>query len=290
MLDYHAMKAWEFAEIRQTYSRRDTMLYALGIGLGADPLDSRQLQFVYEKNLQALPTLACVLALPGSVWNNPLTGTNYLKLVHGEQHLRLCKPLAVEATVRSRDRVVSLTDLGPAKGAIATMARELFDAGSGELLAESTNVLFLRGDGGFSERSRVSDPRPKSLPSPPERPPDMQTELTSPPQAALIYRLSGDYNPLHVDPDIARAAGFPRPILHGLCSFGMAAHAVLKTCCAYEAARIRSIAVRFTAPVFPGETLRFSIWRGDRETLHFRASVDAREKVVLDHGIAELSA
>lgn len=290
MLDYHAVKAWDFGESRQTYSRRDTILYALGVGLGADPLDEQQLRFVYEKDLQALPTMACVLAMPGSIWKSPLTGANYLKLVHGEQHLRLYKALPVEATLRARDRVVSLTDLGPAKGAIASVVRELFDAGSGELLAESTGVLFLRGDGGFSERSGASDPRPQSLPSPPDRAPDIQTELTSLPHAALIYRLSGDYNPLHADPEVARAAGFPRPILHGLCSFGMAAHAVLKTCCAYEATNIRSIAVRFTAPVFPGETLRFCIWRGDQQTLHFRASVDAREKTVLDHGVAELTA
>jgi acyl dehydratase len=289
VLDYHAVKAWDFGEIRQTYSRRDTILYALGVGVGADPLHAQQLRFVYEKDLRALPTMACVLAMPESVWNNPLTGANYLKLVHGEQHLRLYKALPVEATVCARDRVVSLTDLGPDKGAIASIAREVFDAGSGERLAETTNVLFLRGDGGFSKHSGASDPRPKSLPSPPDRVPDIQTELTSLSQAALIYRLS-DYNPLHADPKVARAAGFPRPILHGLCSFGMAAHAVLKTCCAYEAARIRSIAVRFTAPVFPGETLRFAIWRGDQQTLHFRASVDAREKVVLDHGMAELTA
>lgn len=290
MLDYHAVKTWDFGEVRQSYSRRDTILYALGVGLGADPLDGDQLRFVYEKELQALPTMACVLATPRSVWKNPATGANYLKLLHGEEHLRICKPLPAEASVRARDRVVSLTDLGRDKGAIASTVRDIFDAVTGEPLAEVTSVLFLRGDGGFSERSGASDPRPKGLPSPPERRPDLQVELTSLPTAALIYRLSGDYNPLHADPEVARAAGFPRPVLHGLCSLGMAAHAVLRTCCAYEAARIRSIAVRFTAPVFPGETLRFSIWRGDQPTLHFRATVDAREKVVLDHGTVELQA
>jgi acyl dehydratase len=232
--------------------------------------------------------MGAVLAMPRSALSNPLIGVNYLKLVHGEQHLRLLKPLPVEGNVRARDRIVSLSDLGAAKGAVACMARELFDATSGELLAESMGVLFLRGDGGFSDTSGISDPRPKTLPAPPGREPDIQTELASLPQAALIYRLSGDYNPLHADPDVARAAGFPRPILHGLCSYGMAGYAVLKTCCDYEASRIRSIAVRFTAPVFPGETLRFSIWREGPATLHFRANVDAREKVVLDHGTVEL--
>jgi acyl dehydratase len=149
-------------------------------------------------------------------------------------------------------------------------------------------VLFMRGDGGFSERSGVSDPRPERLRAPPDRAPDIQTDLASLPQAALIYRLNGDYNPLHCDPEVARAAGFPRPILHGLCSFGMAAHAVLKSCCDYQPARIRSIAARFTAPVFPGETLRFSIWRVGEALVHFRATVDARATVVLDHGVVEL--
>jgi acyl dehydratase len=290
VLDYDAVKTWDFGEGRQTYSRRDTILYALGIGLGADPLDVAQLRFVYEKDLQALPTMATVLGWGRFSWSDPRTGVDYVKLVHGEQHLRLFKPLPVEASVSARERVVSLTDLGAGKGAIASVARELFDAASGERLAESTSVLFLRGDGGFSERSGVSDPRPERLRAPPDRAPDIQTDLTSVPQAALIYRLNGDYNALHADPEVARTAGFPRPILHGLCSFGMAAHAVLKSCCAYQAARIRGIAARFTAPVFPGDTLRFSLWRASEDMLHFRAHVEARAKVVLDHGIVELEA
>jgi acyl dehydratase len=289
VLDYHTMKTWEFGEVRQVYSHRDTILYALGIGLGTDPLDAGQLRYVYEKNLQALPTMATVLGWSSSCWSDPRSGADYVKLVHGEQQLRLFKAVPVEASVSARDRVLSLTDLGASKGAIARVARQIFDAASGDLLAECTNVLFLRGDGGFSERSGVSDPRPQGLPVPPARPPDIQTELTSLPQSALLYRLSGDYNALHVDPEVARAAGFPRPILHGLCSFGMAGLAVLKSCCGYEAARIRSIAVRFTAPVFPGDTLRFSIWRADQEVLHFRAHVDVREQIVLDHGIVELN-
>jgi len=288
--DYAVMKAWDFGEITQTYARRDTIFYALGVGMGADPVDAGQLRFVLEKDLHALPTMATVLAWPRFSWSDPSTGVDYLKLVHGEQHLRLFKPLPVEGSVRARDRVMSLTDLGVGKGAIARVVRELFDAHSGERLAENTGVLFMRGDGGFSERSGVSDPRPQRLPAPPDREPDIQTELTSLPQAALLFRLNGDYNALHADPEVARAAGFPRPILHGLCSFGMAAHAVLKSCCEYEPARIRGIAARFTAPVFPGDTLRFSIWRASEAMLHFRATVDIRAKVVLDHGVVELGA
>ena len=289
MLDYFALKAWDFGKIRQSYTRRDTILYALGVGLGADPLDAGQLRFVYERNLQALPTMATVLGQPGPYWSDPRSGVNYAKLVHGEQHLRLFRPLPVEGSVNAQDRILSLSDLGASKGAVASVARELVDAVSGEPLAECMSVLFLRDDGGFGERFGVSDPRPPALPAPPRRLPDIETKLGTLRQSALIYRLSGDYNVLHVDPEAVQAAGFPRPILHGLCSFGMAAHAVLKSCCDYEVARMRHIAVRFTAPVFPGETLRFSIWRADDRLLHFRASVDAREKVVLDHGIVELN-
>src|ERR1700738_1092467 len=122
------MKAWVFAEARQSYSRRDTILYALGIGLGADPLDAGQLRYVYEKELQALPTMATVLGGFGSCWSDPRSGADYVKLVHGEQQLRLLKPLPVEASVSARDRVLSLTDLGASKGAIARVAREVFDA------------------------------------------------------------------------------------------------------------------------------------------------------------------
>jgi acyl dehydratase len=288
MLDYHRMKSWDFGEITHTYTRRDTMLYALGIGLGSDPLDPKELCFVYEKRLQALPTMASVLGWPRPSFNDPRSGADFSRQLHGEQHVKIMRTLPVEATVKACEKIVSLTDLGPAKGAIAGVSRRIVNAASGDLLAECFAVTVLRGDGGFGERSGQSDPRPPPLPATPSRPPDVETELASLRQAALVYRLSGDYNPLHADPDVARAAGFPRPILQGLCTFGMAAHAILKACCGYEPARIRSIAVRFTAPVFPGDRLRFSIWRTAPARLQFRASVDARESVVLDRGVADL--
>jgi acyl dehydratase len=290
MLDYQAVKSRDFGEIVQTYSRRDTMLYALGIGMGADPLDAGQLRYVFEKDLVAVPTMVAVLGSPGFWWNDPKTGADWVKLVHGEQHIRLYRPLPPEGTVVARNRVISLTDKGAGKGAIALIRRELFEQGGAEPLAESTQLTFLRGDGGFSERSGLSDPAPEALPAVPERAPDAQVELGSLPQAALIYRLSGDYNVLHADPKVAEAAGFPRPILHGLCTFGMAAHAVLRSCCDYDASRIRRLSVRFTAPVFPGETLRFQIWRGGDTRLHLRATVDARGATVLNNGLVELAA
>lgn len=288
MLDYQAVKNWDFGELSHTYTQRDTMLYALGVGLGADPLDAGQLRFVFEKNLQALPSMVAVLGTPGFWWRDARTGADWVKLVHGEQRIQVFKPLPVAATLLAKNRVVSLTDKGPGKGAIAVIERDIYESGAKEPLARTTQVTFLRGDGGFSERSGISDAGPEALPGVPETAPDLEVELPSLEQAALIYRLSGDYNPLHADPDVARSAGFTRPILHGLCTFGMATHAVVKSCCEYDATRIKSMAVRFTAPVYPGETIRFQLWRRNAK-VHLRARIDARDLVVLNNGIVELN-
>ena len=288
MLDYQTVKNWNFDELVHDCTRRDTMLYALGVGLGADPLDAGQLRFVFEKDLQALPSMVAVLGTPGFWWRDPRTGADWVKLVHGEQRIQLFRPLPVAATLIAKNRVVSLTDKGPGKGAIAVIERDLYESETMEPLARTTQVTFLRGDGGFSEQSGVSDAGPEALPGVPESAPDIELELPSLAQAALIYRLNGDYNPLHADPDVARAAGFTRPILHGLCTFGMATHAILKSCCEYDASRIKSMAVRFTAPVYPGEAIKFQLWRRDAK-VHLRARIDARDVVVLNNGIIELA-
>lgn len=289
MLDYHAVKNWDFGEIVHSYTTRDVMLYALGVGIGADPLHEGQLRFVYEKDLQTVPSMASVLGTPGFWWRDARTGADWVKLVHGEQDLRVHKPLPTAATVVARNRVLSITDKGAGKGAIAVIRRDLIDQVSGQELAQSTMVTFLRGDGGFSERSGCSDAAPPPLPAIPDRTPDIEVDLQTLGQQALIYRLSGDYNVLHADPAVARAAGFSRPILHGLCTYGMAAHALLATVCDYDASAIRRLAVRFTAPVYPGETVRFHLWRLDARSLHLRARVEERGAVVLNNGIVELA-
>jgi acyl dehydratase len=288
MLDYQTIKNWPFAEVTHTYSERDTLLYALGLGVGSDPLDVGQLRFVYEKELQAMPSMAAVLGSPGFWWRDPGTGADWVKIVHGEQRIQLFEPLPVASTLVAKNRVVSLTDKGVGKGAIAVIDRDIYEQSSGKLLARTTQVSFLRGDGGFSEQSGLSDAGPAPLPAVPERAPDMEVELTSLQQAALIYRLSGDYNPLHADPAVARAAGFTRPILHGLCTFGMATHAVLKQCCEYDAQRLKGLAMRFTSPVYPGETVRFQLWRADAQRIHLRARINARDVVVLNNGVVDL--
>ena len=288
MINADAVRAWDFGRIVHQYTRRDTMLYALGIGMGADPLDEGELRFVFEKDLQAVPTMATVIGSPGFWWKDPRTGAAWVKLVHGEQDLQLFRPLPAEASVVATNRVVSITDKGEGKGAIAVIERELRDEATGELLARGRNVTFLRGDGGFSQDGTRSDPGPQSLPAVPERPCDIEVALPTLARQALIYRLSGDYNVLHADPAVARAAGFSRPILHGLCTYGMAVHALLKTVCGHDASRIRRVATRFTMPVMPGETVRFQFWDAGNGSFHLRANVDERNAVVLNNGLVEL--
>jgi acyl dehydratase len=288
MINADAVRAWDFGRIEHQYKRRDTMLYALGIGMGADPLDEGELRFVFEKDLQAVPTMATVIGSPGFWWKDPRTGAAWVKLVHGEQDLQLFGPLPAEASVVATNRVVSITDKGEGKGAIAVIERELRDEATGELLARGRNVTFLRGDGGFSRDGTRSDPGPEPLPAVPGRPCDIEVALPTLARQALIYRLSGDYNVLHADPAVAKAAGFSRPILHGLCTYGMAVHALLKTVCRHDASRIRRVATRFTMPVMPGETVRFEFWDAGHGSFHLRANVDERNAVVLNNGLIEL--
>ncbi|MFC5521819.1 MaoC/PaaZ C-terminal domain-containing protein [Polaromonas jejuensis] len=282
-----------FTPVAQDYTARDSMLYALGCGLGADPLDAGQLRYVYERaesGLLALPTLANVLGYPGFWADQPDTGIAWQKLVHAEQAFALHRPLPTEGRVLGDNRVVALHDKGTAKGAIMVQQRTVRDAASGGLLATVTQTVMLRGDGGFAERAGTAAfgaplPAPHAVP---QRVPDAVCDLPTLPQAALIYRLSGDANPLHADPAVAQAAGFSRPILHGMCTMGVAMHAVLRTLLGYEAARVAGMRVRFTAPVLPGETLRTELWR-DAKVVSLRTTALERGGVVLDAGRVDLN-
>ncbi|NQE47249.1 3-alpha,7-alpha,12-alpha-trihydroxy-5-beta-cholest-24-enoyl-CoA hydratase [Herbaspirillum rubrisubalbicans] len=289
MLDYQTIKNWPIEDVLQHYTERDTMLYALGLGIGADPLDPEQLRYVYEKNLQALPTFAAALAWPKSWMRNPETGIDYVKLVHGEQDVRWLRPIPAAAHIRSRTRVSRVVDKGAGKGAVVEQLRELVDEAGGAILAEVRQVSFLRGDGGFSAADGVSDAPPEALPAVPERASDAQWSVSTPPQAALLYRLSGDSNALHADPEVAARAGFPRPILHGLATYGMACYAALRVCAGNDASRLTRLATRFTAPVYPGEEVQFEFWRESDTMWRLRARVAAREAVVLNNGIVELA-
>jgi len=287
MLNYEVCKNWPFEEITHKYSTRFTMLYALGIGMGSDPTDAGDLRFVYEKNLQAVPTMAAVIGAPGSWLREPSTGVNYERLLHGEQDIEFFRPLPVEGVVTSRNKVIAINDKGLGKGAVVVVRRELFDE-EGNLLTRGLQLLFTRDEGGYSANGSPSDPMPPSLPSVPQRKAEYEVVLTSLPQAALIYRLSGDYNPLHADPEVAKRAGFERPILHGLCTYGMTARALIVSVLGHDAQRLKRLAVRFSAPVFPGETVRFEIWRESARLLRLRATANSRNVVVLNNGVAEI--
>jgi acyl dehydratase len=288
MLDYEICKNWTFPDLVHRYNERDTMLYALGLGFGQDPMDGGALRFVYEQELQAVPTMAAVMGSPGIWWRDPKTGADAVKLVHGEQDVRVLRPLPAKGCMVARNRVVSLTDKGAGKGAVAVVLRTLVDATSGDTVAESRNVTFLRGDGGFSAGGGKSDPGPEPLPAVPERAADVEVSYATRPEAALIYRLSGDVNPLHADPEVAAKAGFDRPILHGLCTYGMAARAAIEQVLGHDASRLKRLALRFTSPVWPGETVRYELWREGAALLRLRASVDARKTVVLNNGVVEV--
>lgn len=282
-MDYKTILNWQVEEQVHSYTERDTMLYALGVGYGADPLDAGQLRFVYEPGLQAAPTQAVVLGYPGFWMGNPATGIDAVRLVHGEQGLQIHQPLPVAGTVIGQTRVTGINDKGPEKGALVYSERQVFNHETGDLLATLTSTTFCRGDGGCGG----DDPAPYAPHKLPERPADFQCDLPLVEQAALIYRLSGDYNPLHADPAVAKKAGFERPILHGLATMGVAGHALLKSCCDYDAARLTSMRLRFSAPVYPGEVLHTEIW-ADGEQISFRCSVPARQQVVLSNGTATI--
>lgn len=291
MLDYAAVRNWDFGAIRFDYGARDTVLYALGAGLGMDPTDDAQLRFVVEQapgGLRALPSMAAVMGSPGTWYRDPRSGIDWVRMLHGEQDLEILRPLPVAGSMVGRNRVTALHDRGAGRGALMALAREIVDAETGEPVARGRRIEVMRGDGGFGATCGGGDPRPPALPPIPADagPPTWAVDLPTSPQAALIYRLSGDVNPLHADPATARAASFDRPILHGLGSFAIATHAVLRGWLDYDATRLRRIGMRFTAPVYPGETLQVAIWRETPDRVRFRASVPGRG-TVLDNGIAE---
>lgn len=278
-IEYEKLLNFPIPEIRQTLRWQDTALYNFSVGLGQDPMDKPQLDFLYEPRLKALPSLAVVLGYPGFWVRDPASGVDWVKVVHGEQSLILHKPLPAAGEIIGTSRVTGIVDRGAGKGAMIYSAREVKDAKTGELLATLEMTTFARGDGGFGGPSGpVRQPHPE-----PEGAPDITLDLATRPEQALVYRLNGDFNPLHIDPDVAEAAGFDRPILHGLCTFGVVCHALLKSLCGYDPAQFGRMDLRFSSPVFPGETIRTEIWKQEGGAA-FRARVLERDKVVVSNG------
>ena len=275
-----ALLAHQFPDIRQSYQPRDAILYALGIGLGHDPLAPRDLKYLLETDLSVLPTMAVTLGTPGMWIRETKFGVGFTQLVHSAQAAIFHAPLPPKADVVASARILSLTDRGEGKGAVLVLERQIRDEQTGTPYCTLQQTLLLRADGGFGGT------RPEKLlpPTIPVRAPDFESSFETSPRAALIYRLSGDWNPLHSHPEVAAKAGFARPILHGLCSYGIAGWVLSQ---AFAGLQLKSLALRFAGVITPGDVVTFSIWR-DGEQAVFEAKAAGR--TVLDQGVAAFAA
>jgi acyl dehydratase len=270
--------------IESTYTDRETMLYALGVGFMRDPMNADELPFCYENGLKTVPTMATVIGW-GQSSTMARSGINYLMVVHGEQRITMHKPLPTAATVVADERVLGVFDKGKDKGAVLVTERVMREKKSGDKLCTLVSTTFARGDGGFGG-PKDGAPEPHILPT---RVPDLVQACDTRADQAFIYALSGDRNPLHRDPAIAKMAGFPRPILHGLCTYGTACRAIISTVCKYDPTKITGFDVRFSSPVFPGETIVTEMWV-DGPVVSFRCKLKERDVVVINNGKCTLAA
>jgi acyl dehydratase len=281
-LSYERIMAYRPPDIAVDYGERECILYALGIGIGMEPLAAGDLKFVYERaGLAAFPTMAVVLGWPGRM-TDPAFGIDERLVVAGDLKVVLHRPLAPKARLLSRPRVKEVIDKGAGNAAIVLNTRDLL-AEDGTLVATVDNSTFARKHGGFGGKVTVTPPQHAV----PQTAPQLICDLPTPSNLALIYRLTGDENPLHADPERARAAGFDRPILHGAASFGIAAHAILRTIADDRPERLAAIEARFSRPVFPGDTIRTEMWR-EGEQVSFQCRVAGRDEIVLSNGLARL--
>lgn len=273
---------WDFGEQRQTYDARDAILYALGVGLPIAPGESADLDFLLEVRLRVIPSFAVTLATPGMWPKRPELEIDWVKVLHMAHAARFETPLPNGAEVVSRAKVIELYDRGADKGAVCVLQRQVRDAKDGTLYCTIDQTLAMRGNGGFG-----GAPLPKTeRPGMPDRAPDHSESVRTSPRAALIYRLSGDSNPLHADYDVARKAGYRQPILHGLASYGTACAVVLRSFCGGDPARMKSLDLRFAGVVMPGDALDFSCWREGRRVLF---EVRVGDRTVIDQGVSEIA-
>ncbi|MDR5653294.1 MaoC/PaaZ C-terminal domain-containing protein [Ruixingdingia sedimenti] len=279
-IDIDKLMAFRIPEMRQMLRPDDLAFYALSIGMGRDPLDTRQLAYVDPlQGPVVMPAMVLVMAHPGFWLGDPQSGVDPTAVLHAAQGFEILGPIPAQGAVGSRTRVVEVLDKGPGKAGLILSQTELSDD-TGRIFARLDRTTFIRDGGGFGGSAESGGPAATA--SPPDGPPDLTVDLATGAEQALLYRLNGDLNPLHSDPALARKLGFERPILHGLCTMGVVAHALLRGLCDYRAGDLRGMQLRFSRPVYPGETIRTEIWTDGS----FRALVPERGAVVIEGGMA----
>nr|AZL94349.1 hydroxysteroid 17-beta dehydrogenase 4 [Nephromyces sp. MMRI] len=297
---------YQLSENKKSYTCRDVILYAIGVGASQDPNDLLDLKYTYEnhEDFSVIPSFSTVIT---DLFENFMTFTkcpgfpefNPMMLLHGEHKIIIYKPLPTEAKVYQKCKIKSVED--KRKGALVILLTETFDEFDGSLLCINEASLFIRGLGGFDSKhslekpgdTQIVDQNIKTITNL-KTPPDFVYIKTTALNEAIIYRLSGDLNPLHIDPEMAKLGGFEAPILHGLCTFGIATHGIVKLACNNQPNAIYSISARFTSPVIPGDTLKTEIWKfqnglENSPFLKFKTTNMSTNKICIENGIAILS-
>ena len=242
-INYDEIMSMTSENVEISYSDKDSILYSLGVGLGNDPMNMAELKYVYENSQVALPSMATNFQ-----YHSPLllkANINFILVVHGEQKLSFTNPLPVSGNFISNAKVIGCYDKGAGKGAIIEVETTINQKKDNTEICKLVSTTFARGDGGFG-----GPESPKNEIFKPEGDPDFVHEIETKPDQALIFRLSGDYNPLHSDPNFAKTAGFEKPILHGMCTYGIACRSLVESVCEGDAKRLKKFDCRFSSPVY----------------------------------------
>ena len=280
-INYDEIMSMTSENVEISYSDKDSILYSLGVGLGNDPMNMAELKYVYENSQVALPSMATNFQ-----YHSPLllkANINFILVVHGEQKLSFSNPLPVSGDFISNAKVIGCYDKGAGKGAIIEVETTINQKKDNTEICKLVSTTFARGDGGFG-----GPESPKNEIFKPEGDPDFVHEIKTKPDQALIFRLSGDYNPLHSDPNFAKTAGFEKPILHGMCTYGIACRSLVEIVCEGDAKRLKKFDCRFSSPVYPGETIVTEMWKNDSK-VYYQSKVKERDKIVIKNGVSEIT-